>query len=144
MISKKKAIYADIVETIKRIKSVHIGSVTTKPVEIIKLARTSFPVVQVNIDGETSEDIATGIRLATLNITTNVYVQAKSKGSDVHDQLSDILEIIEEALEVDRTRNKKALLTEMTEVSDIEEHEYPIVSQQQSYVVQYYYDRGNR
>lgn len=141
--NKRKAILDDIVSSIKTIKSPRLGKVSTKPEDFARLARTAFPFVQVEIEGEIKEDIAIGWRLSTLTIAITVHLDGKSKTEKVQQQLSDIIEQIEEKLEEDRTRGGKAQLTELLEVGDLEETSFPTVSQTLSIGVQYTYTKGN-
>tara|TARA_R110001599_G_scaffold34447_1_gene110152 strand:+ start:2420 stop:2857 length:438 start_codon:yes stop_codon:yes gene_type:complete len=141
--SKRKAILEDIVTQLKSISSPKIGKVSTKPEDFARLARTAFPFVQVEITDETKEDIAIEWRLATMTVDITVHLDGKSKTEQVQQQLADIIEVIEEKLEVDRSRGKQAQLTELLSVGDIQETGYPTVSQTMSVGVQYTYIRGN-
>lgn len=141
--NKRKAILDDIVSSIKTIKSPRLGKVSTKPEDFARLARTAFPFVQVEISNEDKEDIAREWRLSTLTINATVHLDGKSKTENVQQQLSDIIEQIEEKLEEDRTRGGKAQLTELLEVGDIEETSFPTVSQTMVIGVQYTYNKGN-
>lgn len=141
--SKRKLILEDVVDKIKTITSPRLGKVSTKPEDFARLARTAFPFVQVEISNETKEDIAREWRLATLTVDVTVHLEGKSKTENVQTQLADIIEAIEEKLEVDRTRGGKAQLTELLEVSDIQETGYPTVAQTMSVGIQYTYNKGN-
>lgn len=141
--SQRNDILDNFVDTVDGIKNVKIGKVSTKPEDFTKLARTAFPFVQVNIDGEERQDITMEHRLATMTVTCNVTIKAANKSKDVNDQLNEIHEAIEEALETDRTRGKKALLTEQVDTGTVTTKDFPLVSQTQTYVIQYYYTRGN-
>ena len=141
--SKRKLILEDVVDKIKTITSPRLGKVSTKPEDFARLARTAFPFVQVEISNETKEDIAREWRLATLTVDVTVHLEGKSKTENVQTQLADIIEAIEEKLEADRTRGGKAQLTELLEVSDIQETGYPTVAQTMSVGIQYTYNKGN-
>ena len=132
-----------LMETIKSISSPKIGKVTDKPIEFAKLARTAFPIVSVNIDNEDREDITMQHRLCTMYVGVTAHIQAASKGAEANSQLNVIMEAIEKALEIDRTRGGYALLTELREVDPMEERNFPIVSMKHTYVIQYYHNRGN-
>lgn len=141
--SKRKLILEDVVDKIKSITSPRLGKVSAKPEDFARLARTAFPFVQIEIVDETKEDIAREWRLATLTVNITVHLDGKSKTEKVQTQLADIVEAIEEKLEQDRTRNGNAQLTELLEVSDIQETGYPTVSQTLSVGIQYTYTKGN-
>ncbi len=119
--NKRKAILDDVVDKLKSITSPRLGKVSTKPEDFARLARTAFPFVQVEITDESKEDIAREWRLATMTVDITVHLDGKSKTEKVQQQLSDIVEAIEEKLEADRTRGGKAQLTELLEVGDIQE-----------------------
>lgn len=141
--NKRKAILDDVVDKLKTITNPRLGKISTKPEDFARLARTAFPFVQVEITDESKEDIAREWRLATMTVDITVHLDGKSKTEKVQQQLSDIVEAIEEKLEADRTRGGKAQLTELLEVSDIQETGYPTVSQTMSVGIQYTYTKGN-
>lgn len=141
--NKRKAILEDVVSNLKSISSPRLGKVSTKPEDFARLARTAFPFVQVEIANEEKEDIAVAWRLATLTVDITVHLDGKSMTETIQQQLSDIAEAIEEKLEEDRTRSRKAQLTELLEIGDIQETGYPTVSQTLSFGIQYTYSRGN-
>ena len=143
MNNKRKLILNNIVDAIKDIRSPKLGKVSTKPEDFARLARTAFPFIQVEITNEDKEDIAVEWRLSTLTIDITVHLDGKSKTEKVQQQLSDIIEAIEEKLEEDRKRGGNAQLTELLEVGDIQETGYPTVSQTISMGVQYTYSKGN-
>lgn len=141
--NKRKAILDDVVAKLKTITSPRLGKISTKPEDFARLARTAFPFIQVEITDETKEDIAREWRLATMTVSITVHLDGKSKTEKVQQQLSDIVEAIEEKLEADRTRDGKAQITELLEVGDIQETGYPTVSQTMSVGIQYTYNKGN-
>lgn len=141
--SKRKLILEDVVDKIKSIQSPRLGKVSTKPEDFARLARTAFPFIQIEIADESKEDIAREWRLATLTVDITVHLDGKSKTEKVQSDLADIIEAIEEKLEEDRSRNGNAQLTELLEVSDIQETGYPTVSQTMSVGIQYTYNKGN-
>lgn len=143
MASIRKDIINDVVEKLKTIKTPRIGKVSEKPNDFTRLARTAFPLIQVNVASETKEDIAMEWRLATLEIDIIVHLEGKSKTEKAEEQLSEIVEAIEEKLEADRKRDSKAQTTEILEVGDIQVSDYPTVNQTIRVGVQYTYARGN-
>ena len=141
--SKREQSLNNFIETIQSITTPKIGKVSDKPVDFSKLARTAFPFVSINIDSEDREDITMQHRLCTMYVGVTTHIQAASKGVEANSQLNVIMEAIEEAVEVDRTRGGVALLTELREVEPMEESNFPIVSMKHTYVIQYYHNRGN-
>jgi len=143
MASIRKDIINDVVTQLKTITTPRIGKVSEKPSDFARLARTAYPLVQVNVAGETKEDIAMDQRLATLELDIVTHLDGKSKTEKSEEQLSEIVEAIEEKLEVDRTRGKKAQLTEVLDVGDIQTSDYPTVTQTIRVGIQYTYSKGN-
>ncbi len=143
MASVRKDIINDVVEKLKSITSPRIGKVSEKPSDFTRLARTAYPLVQVNVSGETKEDIAMEWRLSTLEVDITVHLEGKSKTEKTEEQLSEIVEAIEEKLEGDRTRDGKAQITEILEVGEMVVTDYPTVSQTIRVGIQYTYSRGN-
>ena len=129
MASIRKDIINDVVTQLKTITTPRIGKVSEKPSDFTRLARTAYPLVQVNVSSESKEDIAMDQRLATLELDIVTHLDGKSKTEKSEEQLSEIVEAIEEKLEVDRTRGSKAQLTEVLEVGDIQTSDYPTVNQ---------------
>lgn len=143
MASVRKDIINDVVAKLKTIKTPRIGKVSEKPGDFTRLARTAYPLIQVNVASETKEDIAMEWRLATLEIDIIVHLEGKSKTEKVEEQLSEIVEAIEEKLEADRKRGNKAQITEVLDIGDIQVSDYPTVNQTIRVGVQYTYARGN-
>jgi|TARA_B100000035_G_C20989840_1_gene549632 hypothetical protein len=143
MASVRKDIVNDVIAKLKTITSPRIGKVSEKPSDFARLARTAYPFVQVNVDSETKEDIAMEWRLSTLELAITVHLEGKSKTEKTEEQLSEIVEAIEEKLEADRKRDSKAQITEVLEVGEIEVSSYPTVSQTMRVGIQYTYSRGN-
>tara|TARA_R100000231_G_scaffold67001_3_gene53723 strand:- start:492 stop:926 length:435 start_codon:yes stop_codon:yes gene_type:complete len=143
MASIRKDIINDVIAKLKTITSPRIGKVSEKPSDFARLARTAYPFVQVSVESETKEDIAMEWRLSTLELAITVHLEGKSKTEKAEEQLSEIVEAIEEKLEVDRTRGSKAQITEVLEVGEIEVSSYPTVSQTIRVGIQYTYSRAN-
>ena len=143
MASIRKDIINDVVTQLKTITTPRIGKVSEKPSDFTRLARTAYPLVQVNVSSESKEDIAMDQRLATLELDIVTHLDGKSKTEKSEEQLSEIVEAIEEKLEVDRTRGSKAQLTEVLEVGDIQTSDYPTVNKTIRVGIQYTYSKGN-
>jgi hypothetical protein len=143
MASIRKDIINDVVTQLKTISTPRIGKVSEKPSDFTRLARTAYPLVQVNVESESKEDIAMEWRLATLELDIITHLDGKAKTEKTEEQLSEIVEAIEEKLEVDRTRGGKAQTTEVLDVGDIQTTDYPTVSQTIRVGIQYTYSKGN-
>ena len=143
MKSKRNLILDNIVSGLKQILTPKLGKISTKPEDFARLARTAFPFVQVEITGETKEDIAREWRLSTLTVAITVHLQGKNSTEQTQTQMAEIIERIEAQMEMDRTRGGVAQLTELLEIGDMQETGYPTVSQTISIGVQYTYPKGN-
>ena len=141
--NKRRLIIDDVVAKLKSISSPRIGKISTKPEDFSRLARTAYPFIEVNVAGEDKEDIAVGRRLSTMTVDITVHLDGKSKSAATEQQLADIIEVVEEKLEEDRTRGKNALLTELLSVGEVVASSYPTVSQTMSVGIQYTYTTGN-
>lgn len=142
-LSKRRVIVDNVVAALNDIKRPRLGKISTKPGEFSRLARTAFPFVSVEVANEDKEDIAVGRRLSTLTLDITVHLDGKSKTAKTEQQLASIIEAVEEKLEVDRTRNKQALTTELLSVGEVQTTGYPTVSQTMSVGIQYTYLTGN-
>tara|TARA_B100001057_G_C22742128_1_gene908204 strand:+ start:274 stop:708 length:435 start_codon:yes stop_codon:yes gene_type:complete len=143
MPSVRKDIINNVITQLKAITSPRIGKVSEKPGDFARLARTAYPFVQVNVESENKEDIAMEWRLSTLELGITVHIEGKSKTEKAEEQLSDIIEAIEEKLEADRKRDSKAQTTEILEVGEMVVSSYPTLSQRILVGIQYTYSRGN-
>ena len=96
--------------------------------------------------GMSSQRLAEVLDTQTLEINS-AHHQSNGRPGDglkvVATASDGIVEAIEEKLEEDRTRSRKAKLTELLSVGDIQETGYPTVSQTLSFGIQYTYARGN-
>ena len=141
--SKKNLALQNLISTIESVSSPRIGKVSNQPVDFSKLAKTAYPFIQIEVQNEDREDITMSHRLCTMYVGVTAHIKAESKGIEANSTLNELHAAIERALEVDRTRGKVALLTELREVNDVVEGNFPLVSQTYVYVIQYYHDRGN-
>lgn len=140
--SKKDLALKNLIETIEKVRSPRIGKVSDKPVDFSKLAKTAYPFIQIEIQNEDREDITMSHRLCTMYVGITAHIKSEVRGVEANHTLNELHAAIERAVEADRTRGKVALLTELREVNDVTEGNYPLVSQTYVYVIQYYHDRG--
>lgn len=126
--SIREKIAGDIVDSIKvnsidPTRSFTIKSVTREPVVIEDLAATQIPLVFVESADETREDISMGgsaiTRMGTIQFILHLYVTGSTRDSN----RNTLLEIIDSALEADRTRNGNALDTQIIKVALIQSGE---------------------
>jgi len=148
MASKREQIVSSVVDSIKAINSVKMGSVTREPAfrneqEFYALARTHFPHVIVTSGNEAREDITMGsssLRGSTLTIDLICFVKASDKSID--ETLNNLVEAIEEKLDVDRSRDGNAMNTEVREIVMGQPIEHPYGSCTISVEVDYTFTRG--
>ena len=148
MASKRESIVSNIVDSLKTINSVKMGSVTREPAfrnenEFYALARTHFPHVIVTSGNEQREDITMGsssLRGATLTVDLICFVKASDKSID--ESMNALIEAIEEKLDVDRSRDENALNTEIREVVMGAPIEHPYGSCTISVEIEYTFTRG--
>jgi hypothetical protein len=141
--SKKDLAIKNMLQSIGAIQTPAIGKVSDAPVDFAKLAKTAYPFIQLEIQNEERQDITMSQRLCTMYVGVTAHVKSEARGVVAANVLSELHAAIELSLEADRTRGGVALLTELREVNDVTEGNYPLVSQTYVYVIQYYHDRGN-
>jgi hypothetical protein len=148
MASKREKIVSNVVDSLKTINSVKMGSVTREPAfrnetEFYALARTHFPHIIVTSGNEAREDITMGsssLRGATLTVDLICFVKASDKSID--ETLNTLVEAIEEKLDVDRKRNGNAMNTEVREIVMGAPIEHPYGSCTISVEIDYTFTRG--
>ena len=117
--------------------------VTRETIEPEKLSRAQFPAVVVRSGDETRRELtlqgSSGSRISTMNVICDAYVI----GTDIDRQRNDIAERIEEALEVDRSRDGKALDTRLVELAIDEAIDTRFGLITLTFEVDYIYTRGN-
>ena len=117
--------------------------IVREPVIIQDLSRKSLPLVFIESANETREDISMGggsiTREGTIEFVFYIWVQ-----SDTPDkERNACIEVLEEALDVDRTRGGYALDTMITDIEVIETGEAgPYASMAVTAQVNYCYTRG--
>tara|TARA_R110000803_G_scaffold36946_5_gene79576 strand:+ start:241 stop:675 length:435 start_codon:yes stop_codon:yes gene_type:complete len=115
--SARESIADNLVTTLQAaISPVRISYVTREPFDFTKLSSAQFPAILVRSADEDREDSTIGgsisQRMANINYEFICYV----KGSVIDSARNNIIEAIEEALDVDRSRGGFALDTQITSV----------------------------
>lgn len=119
--SIRERIASNIVDVLKstsvdNTRKFTIRKVVREPVVIEDLAATSMPLVFVQSANETREDQTMGgsaiTRFGSIEFILHCYVQGNTRDSD----RNELVEIIDTALEEDRTRGGYALDTEVTNI----------------------------
>tara|TARA_R110002012_G_scaffold321152_2_gene547819 strand:+ start:2779 stop:3213 length:435 start_codon:yes stop_codon:yes gene_type:complete len=141
--SVREVIAQNIADTIGNITSpVDINVVTREPFDFDKLSNAQFPAVLIRTTAEDRNDSTLGgsntQRMATLNFELVCYV----KSIQIDSARNLIAEAIEEALDVDRTRNGNALDTQVLSIEVDEGSIRPIGGILITLQVLYSYQRG--
>lgn len=121
-----------------------IKKVTRDPVIIEELSREAFPVVFLETSNETRVDATLGganlSRDGQIEYLLNVWVQ----GADGDTKRNELIQTIENALEVDRTRGGNARDTYISEIEILTPDDVkPYYGIRMIVVVDYSYRRGN-
>ena len=141
--SIREDIAKNLVDTIKAIQTpVAVKYATREPFDFDKLSNAQFPAVLVRSSDEDREDSTVGgsmsQRMATINYQLICYV----KGQIVDTARNNIIEAVEEALDVDRTRGGHALDTQIVSIETDEGSIDPIGGVIITLRVLYQYQRG--
>lgn len=125
ILSLREQIARNIVDTLKTTmvddtKPLTLRKVVRQPVIIEDLAATAMPLVFVQSANEVREDISMGgsaiTRQGTIEFVLHLYVKSSTRDED----RNTLLDIIDSALEEDRTRGGVALDTQVINVELIE------------------------
>jgi hypothetical protein len=141
--SIREDIAKDIVTTLKAMRDPVMASyVTREPFDFDKLSNAQYPAILIQTAGETREDSTIGdsgiSRMGTITYNVIGYV----KSADIDTARNEIIESIEEALDVDRTRGGYAKDTQVVNVETDEGSIDPIGGVILTVEVEYFYTRG--
>jgi hypothetical protein len=116
--SVRENIASNIATTITNITALTIKKVTRQPFPLEELSEQQYPAVLIQTQEETKEDQELGsgakTRIATLDFLISGFV--KGSETNIDTARNQLIEVIEEALETDITRNGNALDTEVVSV----------------------------
>jgi hypothetical protein len=116
--SVRENIASNIATTITNITALTIKKVTRQPFPLEELSEQQYPAVLIQTQEETKEDQELGsgakTRIATLDFLISGFV--KGSETNIDTARNQLIEVIEEALETDITRNSNALDTEVVSV----------------------------
>ena len=122
--SLREDIAANIITTLDAVPSpIELKKITREPFKPEELADPQFPALYITTGDETREDFALGDYAAGKRSGTIDYVLiGYVKGSDTNldTKRNQLIEMIEETLDADRTRGGNALETKVIEVSSDE------------------------
>jgi hypothetical protein len=128
--SIRENIAANIITTLDAVTSpIELKKITREPFKPEELADPQFPALYISTGDETREDFALGDYAAGKRSGTIDYVLVGYvKGSDTNldTKRNQLIEVIEETLDTDRTRGGYAKETKLVEVSSDEGTLYPL------------------
>ena len=128
--SLREDIAANIITTLDAVTSpIELKKITREPFKPEELADPQFPALYITTGDEVREDFALGDTAAGKRSGTIDYVLiGYVKGSDTNldTKRNQLIEVIEETLDADRTRGGNALETKVIEVSSDEGTLYPL------------------
>lgn len=128
--SKREDIAANIITVLDAVTSpIELKKITREPFEPEQLADPQFPALYISTGDEVREDFslgdtAAGKRSGTIDYVLVGYVKGTETNLDT--KRNQLIEVIEETLDADRTRNGNALETKIVEVSSDEGTLYPL------------------
>ena len=143
--SREEAVDRYIVE--QGITDPAVVLVSRNPINTTDLSIAQYPALIVRTSEEEKlDETMNGMRIALINYVIQGYVRAGSSATtsnnNIDTQKNKLIEGIEEALEVDRTRNSLALNSYVSNISSDDTSLYPLGRIDITYTVQYKYTRG--
>ena len=128
--SLRENIAANIISTLDAVTSpIELKKITREPFKPEELADPQFPALYITTGDETREDYtlgdsAAGKRSGTIDYVLVGYV--KGTDSNLDTKRNQLIEVIEETLDTDRTRGGNSLNSQIVEVSSDEGTLYPL------------------
>jgi hypothetical protein len=138
--SKRESIAANIKTTLSNVAQIKF--VTREPFDFTKLSNAQYPAVMIQTSSESREDATIGDS-ATREGTIDYSIAGYVKGSTLDTARNNLVEYIEEALDVDRTRGGYALDTQVVSVETDEGSIDPVGGVLVTVRVLYNFTRGN-
>lgn len=141
--SVRENIASDLVSTIQGMSSpVSASYVTREPFDFNKLSNAQFPAVLIETGTETRTDGTIGEsstqRLGTIEYQLTGFV----KGANIDSARNELIEAIENAVDVDRSRGGNAVNTQITSIETDEGSIDPIGGVIVTVTVLYQFTRG--
>ena len=128
--SLREDIAANIITTLDAVTSpIELIKITREPFLPEELADTQFPAIYISTGDEVREDFALGDTAAGKRSGTIDYVLVGYvKGTEINldTKRNQLIEVVEETLDADRTRGGNAKETKIVEVSSDEGTLYPL------------------
>jgi hypothetical protein len=142
--SVRESVASNIVTTLQAATTpVTAKYVTREPFEFTELSNAQFPAILVQTTNETRSDATIGddgiTRTGTISYSLIGYV----KSTTIDTARNQLIEMIEEALDVDRTRSGNALDTQIVSIETDEGAIAPVGGVIVTVEVMYNFTRGN-
>jgi hypothetical protein len=128
--SLREDIANNIITTLDAVTSpIELKKITREPFKVEELADPQFPALYITTSDETREDFAlgdysAGKRSGTIDFIIVGYV--KGTETNIDTKRNQLIEVIEETLDTDRTRGGYAKETKIIEVNSDEGTLYPL------------------
>jgi hypothetical protein len=128
--SLREDIASNIITTLDAVTSpIELKKITREPFKVEELADPQFPALYITTSDETREDFAlgdysAGKRSGTIDFIIVGYVKGTEINIDT--KRNQLIEVIEETLDTDRTRGGYAKETKIIEVNSDEGTLYPL------------------
>lgn len=142
--SAREDIASNIVTTLEGMTTpVSAAFVTREPFEVEELSNAQFPAILVQTTDETRQDVTIGDSQIRREAIISYDLIGYVKSTTIDTARNNLIEAIEEALDTDRTRNGKALDTQVVSIQTDEGSIAPIGGIIVSVEVMYNFVRGN-
>jgi len=128
--SLREDIASNIITTLDAVTTpIELKKITREPFKVEELADPQFPALYITTSDETREDFAlgdysAGKRSGTIDFIIVGYV--KGTETNIDTKRNQLIEVIEETLDTDRTRGGYAKETKIIEVNSDEGTLYPL------------------
>ena len=144
--SKRENIASDIITKLDAVTSpIEFKKITREPFEAEELSDAQFPAMFIQSGDETREPASIGVTgSGAYRGTIDFIIVAFGKGTDTNIDTvrNQIIEVVEETLDSDITRNGNALDTQIIEASSDEGTIYPYGGVRITVRVMYQFTRG--
>lgn len=139
--SIREDIAKNIVTTLKEIVDLKPVLVTREPFDVEKIAVTQFPACLIETTEElrNTETMSAGIRRGVITYTIRGFV----RGTELDSRRNDLIEAIEEALDLDRTRGITGVYDTQVIRIEVANRLPPLAEVVVSIEVKYVFNRGN-
>jgi hypothetical protein len=142
--SIREEIANDLVKTLRKTTvPLRIKYVTREPFEFDKLSNAQYPAVLLKTSNEDREDSTLGGSMGSRHSVINFELSCYVKGSPLDSARNNMVETIESAIEVDRTRGGHAIDTQLVTVEADDGSIAPVGAVIITVKVVYSFIRGN-